>query len=513
MRILLWHGWLLEGTGSNIYTAKVAGVWRRQGHEVVVMCQQGPSPRLGLVDAWGTAGPKGVSGVDGGTGEASGGAGPGSLVVVRPLIGRLLPVFVLDEYEGFDARRFVDLDDDELTAYLDRNVEAVSAVASWRPPDVTVAGHVMPGPVVARRALGPGTYVAKVHGSDLEYAVRLQERFAALAREGLETAIAVAGASADVLARAEAVVPGISGRTMVISPGVDAERWRPRERADALVDVADRLDAGQESSGGREASTDARVRAALGERDGEALNGLAGSYDQAVPDRDAASRLRALAGHRGPIVGYVGKLIAEKGVERYVEALAMLGRDAQGLVVGFGGFREWIAALVAALDDGDLAAHGWLSEASTMQLELERDEVGAAAGLARRTTFTGRLDHQHAPEALSAMDVLVVPSTLPEAFGMVAAEAAAAGVPPLVARHSSLAEVAEALEGAVGEPGLLSFEPGPGATHRLTAGLRRLLELSPDDRRQLGAALRDHVVREWTWERTAGRLLEAAGPR
>ena len=43
-------------------------------------------------------------------------------------------------------------------------------------------------------------------------------------------------------------------------------------------------------------------------------------------------------------------------------------------------------------------------------------------------------------------DVTVVPSIFPEAFGMVAAEAAAAGSPPLVARHSGLAEVAAGLE-------------------------------------------------------------------
>ena len=39
-----------------------------------------------------------------------------------------------------------------------------------------------------------------------------------------------------------------------------------------------------------------------------------------------------------------------------------------------------------------------------------------------------------------------MPSIFPEAFGMVAAEAAAAGSPPLVARHSGLEEIAEGLE-------------------------------------------------------------------
>ena len=144
-----------------------------------------------------------------------------------------------------------------------------------------------------------------------------------------------------------------------------------------------------------------------------------------------------------------------------------------------------------------------------MRLELTGPEVRAAAGVAGRMTFTGRLDHRDAPEVVAGVDVLVVPSTLDEAFGMVAAEAAAAGALPLVARHSSLAEVADALEEAVGRPGALSFEPGPGATRGLADALRRLLDLPAAERAEMTAAARAHVAREWTWERTAERLLDA----
>ena len=91
---------------------------------------------------------------------------------------------------------------------------------------------------------------------------------------------------------------------------------------------------------------------------------------------------------------------------------------------------------------------------------------------------------------------------------MVAAEGAAAGALPVVARHSSLAEVADALEGAIARPGALSFESGDGATPRLAKKLEELL--GEGDRRDLSRAARAHVAREWTWERTAERLLAAA---
>ena len=43
MRILLWHGYLLGGTGSNVYTRALARALTRAGHEVVVLCQE-PHP-------------------------------------------------------------------------------------------------------------------------------------------------------------------------------------------------------------------------------------------------------------------------------------------------------------------------------------------------------------------------------------------------------------------------------------------------------------------------------------
>jgi len=506
MRILLWHGWLLEGTGSNVYTAKVAEAWRRQGHHVVVLAQEPHPERLPFVDETGRAGRDGITEL----GETGAAPAQGRVSLLRPDIGSLLPVFVLDEYEGFEVKRFVDLDDGELDRYLELNVDTLRAVVRDLPPDAAVAGHVIPGPVVARRALGEGAYVAKVHGSDLEYAVKLQERYAALGREGLEAARAVVGASRDVLARTRRVAELPPERVHVIPPGVDIERWRLRERPEALEDAAERLVTDPSIERGRSASADRDAAARLLDRDSGGLDGLSGTYDQAAPDPEAPARLRELAGYQGALVGYLGKLIPEKGVERVIETLVLLGPEAHALIVGFGTFREWLAALVVALDAGDVDAYHWLREVSPMKLELEPQEVEAAAGLAGRVTFTGRLDHRYAPEAVAAMDVLIVPSTLDEAFGMVAAEGAAAGALPVVARHSSLAEVAAALEGSIGLPGALSFEPGEGATRRLAERVRSLLDEPQAERAELGRAARTHVAGEWTWEKTAERLLAVA---
>ena len=506
MRILLWHGWLLEGSGSNVYTARLAEVLRRRGHDVLLLCQEPHPERYGFVDAFGPVDADGPGGLTP-TGTP---AEAGRCVLLRPRIGSLIPVFVLDEYEGFEARRFVELSDAELEAYLEMNVAALRAAAAWHRPEAVLAGHAVPGAVVARRALGAGAYVAKVHGSDLEYGARAQPRLATLAREGLEGAISVAGGSRDVLARAVEFAPPVASRLAVVPPGVDVDRFRFRPRTEALELAASLLEADPDTSRGRPRSLEPLIERVILEP-APAFDEMARSYDQSVPDPGAGPRLRALAAGAGPVVAYFGKLIPEKGPELFVQALALQSPPVRGLIVGFGDFREWIEAVVSVLDSGRPELFRQLAAHERLRFELGDADVRRAKGLRERTSFTGRLDHRYAPLALAAVDVLVVPSVLDEAFAMVVVEGAACGALPLVARHSGLAEVAAALEAEVERPGLFSFEPGAGAVRRIATGLDRLLALPEAEPGELGQRISAFVGREWTWDRTADRLLLAAG--
>ena len=111
MRILLWHGYLLGGTGSNVYTRAVAREWRRAGHDVVVVCQDRHAELYDL---------------------------GGAQVVVPELPDRLLPTFVLDDYEGLEARLLQDFTRAQRDAYVEANAAAVrelltQAVAEYRP--------------------------------------------------------------------------------------------------------------------------------------------------------------------------------------------------------------------------------------------------------------------------------------------------------------------------------------------------------------------------------------------
>jgi glycosyltransferase involved in cell wall biosynthesis len=191
-----------------------------------------------------------------------------------------------------------------------------------------------------------------------------------------------------------------------------------------------------------------------------------GGRGERGPDREAAGRLAGV----GRFVLYFGKLLRNKGVHVLLDAwreAAPRHPDVTLVVVGFGG---------------------------------DRAELEAAAG--ERVVFTGAMDHEELQRLVPLADAVVVPSVLPEAFGMVAAEAASCGVVPIVANHSGLAEVAEGL----GEGGR-TFD---GTASSLVARLAELLAMDAERRRRLGAAARAAVVRLWSWDEIARRLLELA---
>jgi glycosyltransferase involved in cell wall biosynthesis len=414
VKILLWHGYLLGGTGSNVYTRSLARAWSRLGHEVVLLCQE-PHPERYDV---------------------------GAATVVRPDAGGLLPVFVLDRYEDVEARLLPELSTAERDAWVERNA---AAVREHLPADFVLVNHVLLGAPVGAAAGTP--FAVKAHGSELEFAIRGNEDLAGWARASLAEADEVLAGSEHVRqVLAEVVGPGpYLDRIRVVPPGVDVEELRPEPREAALAALVE------------EARRDPPL---AGERD---------------PDPGNAERLeRFLAGER-PTVVYVGKLSREKGVDLLLAALERV--DARAVVVGFG---------------------------------PERSELEAAAA-GRPVLFTGPLEHRHLAHLWALADVSVTPSVFPEAFGMVAAEAAACGSPPLVARHSGLAEIAAGLEEEYPREHreLASFTRGD--VDDLAAKLGALLALPSGERRRLGAAARRAAVRLWSWERIAALILSARG--
>lgn len=89
------------------------------------------------------------------------------------------------------------------------------------------------------------------------------------------------------------------------------------------------------------------------------------------------------------------------------------------------------------------------------------------------------------PAAYALADIILAPSTRPEAFGRVAAEASAMGKPVIVADHGGQRETV--IEGQTGT------RVEPGSTLALAAAIRTLTSLSEDARNSMGKAGQTYV--------------------
>lgn len=168
-----------------------------------------------------------------------------------------------------------------------------------------------------------------------------------------------------------------------------------------------------------------------------------------------------------PIVGFVGSLVAQKGLTHLIEAAVDL--PVTVLIVGGGKERETLQGLA--------------------------EELGVDA------FFAPPASHEKVSAYMNAMDVFVLPSlTLPnlvEKFGRVLIEAMACGTPVIGSSSGEIPNV-------VGDAGLIFPE---GDSEELRSRIVRLLE-DPPLRSELIERGRERAVRRYSWTAVAAQTLD-----
>ena len=299
------------------------------------------------------------------------------MTVHVPDIGRVLPVYVADTYEGFDAKPFPELTDAELDHYIAANVEAVRAAPE---PDVALANHLVMGPLILARA-GVSPYAVKIHGSALEYTVRPnRERFLPYALEGIRGAAGVLVGSqhtANSLFEVLADEPSLPERTRLGPPGVDVHEFRPREPdLEQLASVPPAAWGGEQGTAGGAA----RARPLAGP-DRE----LRGEADRLEGRGPAARRLAAGRGpraRRAPRRGRLRHLLRRAGALR-------------GGAQGPGRGRPEGDRRARPRAGGRAAGRAPLPE--RVPRHGRRRVAGGGPRAAERIHFTGRLEHDDLP--------------------------------------------------------------------------------------------------------------------
>jgi phosphatidylinositol alpha-1,6-mannosyltransferase len=176
-----------------------------------------------------------------------------------------------------------------------------------------------------------------------------------------------------------------------------------------------------------------------------------------------------------PVIGCVSRFVPRKGQERVIEAAASLDRDVQVLMVGKG--------------------------RTEARIRKKAERLGVD------TRFEVDVPWADLPGLYQQMDVFAMPCKSRwgglevEGLGLVFLEAAACGVPVIAGNSGGSPETV-----VVGETGFVASDVSDIAT---------ALESLLDDlvrAREMGAAGREFVVREFTWERVIERMRDGFAP-
>ncbi len=130
-------------------------------------------------------------------------------------------------------------------------------------------------------------------------------------------------------------------------------------------------------------------------------------------------------------------------------------------------------------------------------LERELRDMVLQFGIGDLIHFSGYCEDM--PAALGWADGVIVPSTRPEAFGRVAVEAGAMGVPVLASNHGG------AKETILGEKTGLLFTPDD--SEALAGAIKKFQKMGPEGRAKLGTAAKTHIQNNFSVHSMCGNTL------
>lgn len=487
--ICILHGWLLEGSGSNLWTRSIITALAKRGETVHLVCQENhPEKYDAVAEAWRHR----LTGSIEQTLERK----PmfkGKCILHQPEIGETLPVFVKDDYEEYDrVIPMIELPNEVIETYITRNVDVVRRIVKQHGITAIHANHAVLMPVVAERVSAETgvSFTVMPHGSDIEYAVKKDERFKRYASSAMKRAKHVFVIGDEMRSRVTNVfndVPNVESKLVDLHLGVDASQFQPIPRESRAENIAQ-----------LEKELEGKER---------------GRNPDKLPDQDVEKKLESIDWMNDRVLLFTGRIISMKGIQSIIAALPLIMEQTPGVrlvVVGHGPLREPIESFLTALQNGDRTIvseiPGWedtdgsLRGLASFFATIDLDHYFDTAKRLMTTdtvVFTGYLTHRELRFLFPCCDVGIFPSVVREAGPLVFLESLASGCFPLGTYFGGMAASIDAVSRDLPEE--------VGATMKLTLDdtiaslvqqVPRALEISPVYRNDLARIARERY--DWT---------------
>ncbi len=184
-----------------------------------------------------------------------------------------------------------------------------------------------------------------------------------------------------------------------------------------------------------------------------------------------------------PVIGYLARMIREKGVHHFVDAFIHLRTE---------------------LKHPDARLHiAGAATAGDQKLIAELKQHLATVGLTDQVTWSHNISREQKADMLASLTLFSVPATYPEAFGLYLVEALASGVPVVQPDASSFREIVTTSQAGILVP--------PGDPAALANAWHDLLK-RPEDLGALGKKGRKAAEQSYSVGAMRDRFLDLAKP-
>ncbi len=460
----LLHGYLLEGSGSNLWTRSIVIALVRSGETVHLFCQENHPEIYDFINEFRTYNQDGNVTVE----FKRESPYKGDCIMHKPILGNMIPVYVRDKYEEFsEVHPMIELETSILEDYMEKNLRILRQVIPEEGIQVLHANHAVLMSVVARRLQKELNipYVIMPHGSAIEYAVKKDERMYEWAHDAFINAQNIFVIGDEMVGRVKELFPkdDMVSKMIELNLGVDTELFNQvdlagrRQKVDTVIEMVKGLEPGRVNSSLDLFNLELSQIDSQNQDDWVAvLRKLCDSYSHKKTDANLSEKLNTVNWEKDPIVLFVGRLINSKGAHAILGAFLSILKDfpsTRFVLIGHGPQRELIESILWAIRNkkytearlwakwgGILEGNG---EAPLDELIIYWDELDKQGVLDKwfedvskvlkesSVIFTGYLTHDKLCHLFPCSDISAFPSVVAEAGPLVFLEAMASGSFPL----------------------------------------------------------------------------------
>ena len=532
MKIGLFHGYNLTGSGSNEFTRYLARTFLDQGHGVHIICREYHPEKIdyiGQLWQWKRDGSCEISSVNEQYAE--------TCTLHQIPTGDVYPVYITDKQRSGSVKEFIDLTDLELDYFKALNYKVLTNIFSRIEIDILHANHLVMQPSLAAEPCKQYNipFVIYPHGSAIEYTIKKDPRYQAEARQAIVACQGLIIGNNEVRDRICKLFPDLKdlilAKTEIVGVGVDTQLFKPMAKSRRPELIAQLMQSHSiQAPQGKTPDLLQTLHHQLAAKDYGAITSYGDLYTQNSVDANIKDKLASIDFDQ-PVILFVGALTVGKGLQSLICALPQIYRifpHTQLLIIGAGRFREVLEAFIYALAKNDQELVSYLTEKrfaadNRDEAKLWEDVVyyldnlpdateyfKLAKRMLNQVSFLGRFNHEQLSCVFPCADLTVFPSVIPEAYPLVLMESLANGVLPLVSYFSGFRDGVDELMEFLGEDWVSHMKIPMDKENRVTAIASNVVMLLERLKTQDLSDDLSQIAREnYDWSHRAQQMVDA----